>query len=56
MPLFPLLPSLFIAVMALFLIAAIIYNPIDSLYGVALTLAGIPVYHELMKNAPEKKP
>jgi len=54
MPLFPLLPVVFISVMALFLIAAIVYNPIDSLIGVALTLAGVPVYRALMKNAPEQ--
>ena len=50
----PLLPVVFISVMALFLIAAIVYNPIDSLIGVALTLAGVPVYRALMKNAPEQ--
>lgn len=54
MPLYPLLPIVFIAVMALFLIAAIAYNPFDSVLGVALTLVGIPVYHALMKNAPDK--
>ena len=54
MPFYPLLPGLFIAVMALFLIAAIVYNPIDSLIGVLLTLAGVPVYHALMKNSPMK--
>ncbi|MCH8337065.1 MAG: hypothetical protein IIC61_14410 [Proteobacteria bacterium] len=48
------LPVVFISVMALFLIAAIVYNPIDSLIGVALTLAGVPVYRALMKNAPEQ--
>jgi APA family basic amino acid/polyamine antiporter len=52
MPLFPLLPVVFIAVMVLFLIAAIVYNPLDSLMGVALTLMGVPVYRILMKNAP----
>jgi len=52
MPLFPLLPIVFIAVMVLFLIAAIVYNPFDSLMGVGLTLLGIPVYRLLMKNTP----
>jgi len=55
MPLFPLLPVVFIAVMTIFLIAAVVYNPLDSLIGVALTLAGIPVYRVLMKHAPEKR-
>ncbi len=53
MPLFPLLPIIFIAVMVLFLVAAIVYNPLDSLMGVGLTLLGIPVYRVLMKNAPD---
>jgi APA family basic amino acid/polyamine antiporter len=53
MPLFPLLPLLFVAVMSLFLVAALVYNPIDSLIGVALTLAGMPVYRALAKRSPE---
>jgi len=53
MPFYPLAPALFIAVMSLFLIAAIFYNPIDSLIGVALTLAGIPVYRMLTKDATD---
>jgi hypothetical protein len=32
------------AVMAFFLLSALYYNPLDSVIGVLLTLAGIPVY------------
>ena len=52
MPLYPLLPILFIGVMTLFLISALWYNPIDSLIGVSLTLAGVPVYRALAKQTP----
>ncbi len=44
LPAYPLIPAIFIVVMSLFMIAALIYNPLDSLIGVALTLAGAPVY------------
>ena len=54
MPFYPLLPILFIGVMSIFLVAALIYNPVDSLIGVALTLAGIPVYRILAKHSPDK--
>jgi len=54
MPFYPLLPILFIGVMSIFLVAALIYNPADSLIGVALTLAGIPVYRVLAKHSPDK--
>ncbi len=47
MPLFPLLPLVFMSVMSVFLIAAIVFNPLDSVIGVALTLLGIPVYRAL---------
>jgi APA family basic amino acid/polyamine antiporter len=53
MPFFPLLPLLFIGVMSMFLIAAMIANPLDSLIGVALTLAGVPVYMALAKQSPD---
>jgi APA family basic amino acid/polyamine antiporter len=44
LPGYPVVPCIFIAVMTLFLIAAFYYNPLDSLIGIVLTLAGIPVY------------
>ena len=50
LPGYPLVPGLFILVMALFLIAALYYNPLDSLIGVALTLAGAPVYRVLSRR------
>ena len=50
MPFFPLMPIVFIVVMLLFLTAAILFNPLDSLAGVALTLAGVPVYRALAKR------
>ena len=43
-PLFPVTPLIYIVVMAGFLISAVIYNPIDTLIGVALTATGIPFY------------
>jgi APA family basic amino acid/polyamine antiporter len=47
MPGYPLVPAIFIVVMTLFMIAALIYNPLDSLIGITLTLAGAPVYRIL---------
>lgn len=44
LPGYPFVPLLFIIVMAFFLLAALYYNPMDSVIGVLLTLAGIPVY------------
>ena len=39
LPGYPVVPCVFIGVMALFLIAAFYYNPLDSLIGLVLTLA-----------------
>ena len=50
MPVYPLMPAIFIFVMSLFLVAALVYNPVDSLIGVGLTLAGAPVYRALTRN------
>lgn len=47
LPGYPVIPLLFIIVMAFFLLAALYYNPVDSIIGVLLTLAGIPVYFAL---------
>jgi APA family basic amino acid/polyamine antiporter len=52
LPGYPVVPAVFIVVMAGFLIAALVYNPFDSLIGTALTLAGIPVYRMLMRREP----
>ena len=51
LPGYPFIPAVFIFVMALFLVAALLYNPLDSLIGIALTLAGAPVYRVLTKSA-----
>lgn len=51
LPGFPFVPAIFIFVMTLFLIAALIFNPLDSLIGIALTLAGAPVYRVLTKSS-----
>jgi APA family basic amino acid/polyamine antiporter len=50
LPGYPVIPAIFIFVMSLFLIAALVYNPLDSLIGIALTLAGAPVYRVLTAN------
>jgi APA family basic amino acid/polyamine antiporter len=50
LPLYPLVPSIFIFVMSLFLVSALIYNPLDSLVGIGLTLAGAPVYRVLTRR------
>ena len=50
-PGYPVLPSIFIVVMSLFLIAAFVYNPLDSMIGIVLTLAGVPVYHVLVRKS-----
>ena len=50
LPAYPLVPAIFIVVMSFFMIAALVYNPFDSLIGVLLTLAGAPVYRMLARN------
>jgi APA family basic amino acid/polyamine antiporter len=52
LPGYPLVPAVFIVVMGLFLLTAIWFNPLDSLIGVGLTLAGAPVYRVLRNRAP----
>jgi len=51
LPAYPLVPLIFIVVMSLFLIAALVFNPLDSLIGVMLTLTGIPVYRLLTRTS-----
>jgi len=43
-PGYPLVPAAYILVLALLLVSAIAYNPLDTLVGVAMTATGIPVY------------
>ena len=50
LPLYPLVPTIFIFVMSLFLLSALVYNPLDSLIGIGLTLAGAPVYRALTRS------
>lgn len=53
-PGYPFVPLLFVVVMGLFLISALYYNPLDTLIGVAMTAAGVPVYLWIAKNKPRK--
>ncbi len=43
-PGYPLVPAMYIFVLALLLASAIAYNPLDTLFGVAMTATGLPVY------------
>ncbi len=49
-PFYPILPLVYISVMTLFMITSLVYNPLESLIGIALTMLGIPVYIKLRKN------
>lgn len=55
LPCYPVIPGIFIFVMTLFLVAALIYNPLDSMIGIALTLAGAPVYRVLTRSRTETR-
>lgn len=50
LPGYPAVPAVFIFVMSLFLVATLIYNPLDSMIGIGLTLAGAPVYRMLAQQ------
>ena len=43
-PGYPLVPAVYVFVLALFLVAAIAYNPRDTLIGMAMTATALPVY------------
>lgn len=43
-PGYPLVPAVYVFVLALFLVTAIAYNPMDTLIGMAMTATGLPVY------------
>lgn len=43
-PGYPLVPAVYIGVLALLLASAIAYNPLDTLIGIAMTATGVPVY------------
>jgi len=53
LPGYPFVPAAFIVVMSLFLIAALVYNPLDSMIGIGLTLAGAPVYRMLTRGGTD---
>ena len=44
------MPLVFMGVMAMFLVSAVIYNPQDTLIGLALTATGVPVYFWLTRQ------
>jgi len=50
LPGYPIVPAIFIFVMSLFMITALMYNQLDSLIGILLTLAGAPVYYLLTRK------
>jgi basic amino acid/polyamine antiporter, APA family len=43
-PGYPWVPSAYVLVLMLFLLSAIVYNPLDTFIGIAMTATGIPVY------------
>ena len=43
-PGYPLVPAVYILVLALLLVSAIAYNPLDTLIGIAMTATGLPFY------------
>ena len=49
-PAFPVVPLIYIVVMALFLASAVLYRPMDTLMAVALTATGVPVYLWIRKK------
>ncbi|MEZ5417178.1 MAG: amino acid permease [Vicinamibacterales bacterium] len=49
-PGYPLVPLVFIGVMTMFLVSAVVYQPMDTLIGVALTATGVPVYRRLARG------
>ena len=53
-PGYPVVPAVFVLVMAAFLSSAIVYNPKDTLIGIGLTCTGVPVYL-WMKNKNEMR-
>ena len=49
-PGYPVVPSVFILVMSLFLVSAILYHPVDTLVGVAMAALSIPAYFWITKR------
>jgi APA family basic amino acid/polyamine antiporter len=55
-PGYPWVPAVFILVLSLFLLSALVYNPWDTLAGVAMTATGIPVYRGIARGARGRPP
>ncbi len=49
-PGYPLVPLVYIVVLSLLLVSAVVYQPVDTLIGVALTLTGVPVQRLLARE------
>jgi amino acid transporter len=49
-PGYPWVPAAYILVLSLFLSSAVVYNPLDTFIGVAMTATGIPVYLVLARK------
>ena len=50
-PGYPLVPLAFMGVMTLFLVSAVVYNPLDTVIGLLLTATGVPVYFWISRQA-----
>ncbi len=49
-PGYPWVPAVYILVLFLFLLSAIVYNPLETLMGVAMTATGVPAYLAIHKR------
>lgn len=49
-PGYPVVPAIFVGTMILLLIGVVVYQPYDSILGIALTCTGVPVYFWLNKR------
>ena len=50
-PGYPWVPAFYVLVLVLFLVSAIVYNPRDTLIGIAMTATAVPVYFGISKKA-----
>jgi len=44
-PGYPVVPLIYIGVMAMFLLSAIYFNPVDTLMGIAIMGTAVPIYY-----------
>lgn len=49
-PGYPWVPAVYILVLFLFLLSAVVYNPVDTLMGAAMTATGVPVFLAINKR------